>query len=126
MPKLYQCVECGNEFYINNGQLPYIDEKNRTVCDSCHHEWRKACGFNTEKGTPTTSFNEPTHYHQGQMDTIEFLQKGFPPEVCMGFFLGNVIKYAQRANYKNGVEDFEKMVDYANRALDWYKRRYVE
>lgn len=73
-----------------------------------------------------TTFNEPTHYHQGQMDTIEFLQKGFPPEVCMGFFLGNVIKYAQRANYKNGVEDFEKMVDYANRALDWYKRRYVE
>jgi hypothetical protein len=64
---------------------------------------------------------EPLHYHQHELDTIAFLQKGFPPEVFLHFAIGNVIKYAQRAEYKNGLEDFDKMVDYAVRARDWYR-----
>lgn len=69
-------------------------------------------------------FNEPAHYHQHEIDTITFLQKGFPPEVFMGFAIGHIIKYAQRANYKNGREDFIKMVDYSKRALDWYDKTH--
>jgi hypothetical protein len=65
-------------------------------------------------------FNEPEHYHKHEIDTIEFLKRGFPPQVFMGFAIGHIIKYAQRAEYKNGREDFVKMVDYAKRALDWY------
>lgn len=107
MPKHYLCHDCGHEFILNNERLPYINERNESICDSC-------CRDRSQK------FNKPTHYHMHDMDTITFLQKGFPPEVCMGFLLGNVIKYSQRANYKNGLDDFEKMVDYAKRALDWY------
>lgn len=66
-------------------------------------------------------YNEPEHYHKHDIDTIEFLKHGFPPEVYLHFCLGNVVKYAQRAEYKNGVADLEKMVDYAIRAFDWYK-----
>lgn len=69
-------------------------------------------------------YNEPSHYHQHEIDTIEFLQRGFPPQVFMGFAIGHVIKYAQRAEYKNGREDFVKMVDYAKRALDWYDKTH--
>jgi Protein of unknwon function (DUF3310) len=69
-------------------------------------------------------FNEPAHYHKHNMDTILFLQEGFPPEVFLHFCLANVIKYAQRAPYKNGREDLEKMVDYAKRALDWYDKTH--
>lgn len=72
----------------------------------------------------TTDYNKPDHYHKHEIDTIAFLQKGFPPEVFMGFAIGHIIKYAQRANYKNGREDFIKMVDYAKRALDWYDKTH--
>jgi hypothetical protein len=69
-------------------------------------------------------FNEPTHYHQHELDTITFLQKGFPPDVCMGFFKGSIIKYTQRADYKNGREDYLKIVDFAKRMLDWYDKTH--
>lgn len=72
----------------------------------------------------TTEYNEPTHYHVHEIDTIEFLQKGFPPDVCMGFFKGSVIKYTQRADYKNGREDYEKILDFAKRMLDWYDKTH--
>jgi hypothetical protein len=67
------------------------------------------------------TYNEPEHYHHYEMDTIEFLQRGFPPDVFLHFALANVVKYAQRAEYKNGLDDLNKMVDYAVRARDWYK-----
>ena len=70
------------------------------------------------------NFNEPEHYHKHTIDTITFLQEGFPPEVFMGFAIGHIIKYAHRANYKNGREDYVKMLDYAKRALDWYDKTH--
>lgn len=70
------------------------------------------------------NFNEPEHYHQHEIDTITFLQKGFPPEVCMGFFKGSIIKYTQRADYKNGREDYLKVLDFAKRMLDWYDKTH--
>lgn len=69
----------------------------------------------------STPFNKPEHYHKYDIDTIEFLKRGFPPQVAMSFLIGNVIKYAQRAEHKNGLEDYDKMVDYAERARDWYE-----
>jgi hypothetical protein len=67
-------------------------------------------------------YNEPAHYHKHEIDTITFLQKGFHPQVCMGFFIGSIIKYAQRAEYKNGREDYMKIYDYAKRMLEWYDK----
>jgi hypothetical protein len=69
-------------------------------------------------------FNKPAHYHQHNIDTILFLQEGFPPEVFLHFCMANVVKYIQRAPYKNGREDFVKAVDYAQRALDWYEKTH--
>lgn len=50
----------------------------------------------------------PDHYHKYGMDTLEFLEKGFPPEVVRSFCLGNVVKYSQRYKLKGGIEDLEK------------------
>lgn len=72
-----------------------------------------------------TEFNTPEHYHQHDIDTIEFLQRGFPPDVFMGFAIGHVVKYAQRSKYKGTPrEDLVKMVDYAKRALDWHDKTH--
>ena len=95
----------------------------KEVCVSCYEEAEE---LNRINPPVEVEYNEPKHYHQHAIDTIEFLQKGFPPEVFLHFSLANVVKYAQRAEYKNGLEDLDKMVDYAIRARDWYKRRWTD
>ena len=68
--------------------------------------------------------NKPTHYHTHDIDTIEFLKRGFPPQVLTGFLIGNIIKYTQRFEYKNGEDDVLKIVDYAKRLEEWYKETH--
>lgn len=65
--------------------------------------------------------NEPEHYHKHEMDTIDFLQKGFPPSVFKGFALGSAIKYLHRYENKNGIEDLEKAKDYIQRLILFHK-----
>ena len=72
----------------------------------------------------TIEFNEPTHYHTHELDTIEFLKRGFPPQVLTGFLIGNIIKYTQRFEYKNGKDDVLKIVDYSKRLLEWYDKTH--
>jgi hypothetical protein len=67
---------------------------------------------------PVSSVEAPTHYHKYQMDTLGFLEKGFAPEVLKGFLIGNVIKYIQRFEHKNGLEDIEKAANYLNILLE--------
>jgi hypothetical protein len=68
--------------------------------------------------------NKPIHYHTHDIDTIEFLKRGFPPQVLTGFLIGNIIKYTQRFEYKNGEDDVLKIVDYAKRLEEWYKETH--
>jgi hypothetical protein len=95
----------------------------KEVCVPCYEHVKEL-----EKENPPVEvepmYNEPEHYHKHAIDTISFLQEGFPKEVFMGFAIGHIIKYAQRANYKNGREDYVKMLDYAKRALDWYDKTH--
>lgn len=65
-------------------------------------------------------YNEPPHYHQHEIDTITFLQKGFSPNVFTGFAIGSAIKYLQRYEEKGGREDLVKAFDFSKRLLDWY------
>jgi hypothetical protein len=66
-------------------------------------------------------YNEPPHYHKYEIDTIEFLQKGFPPEVFKGFAIGSIVKYLHRHTEKNGLEDLLKAEDYAKRLFQFAK-----
>jgi hypothetical protein len=69
----------------------------------------------------THEFKEPSHYHQYEIDTIDFLQKGFPPSVFKGFAIGSAIKYLHRYENKNGMEDLEKALDYVKRLIEFHK-----
>jgi hypothetical protein len=113
------CTECGlqrKNLGIWNG---------RFVCDKCFTELENLAILQMPNAVEVEAkFNEPEHYHKHDIDTIEFLKRGFPKEVFMGFALGSIIKYAQRANYKNGLEDFDKLVDYAIRARNWYEETH--
>jgi hypothetical protein len=124
-PYQLNCIVCNKLIGENESRVQHNGD---IFCGPCYTMSREVGrkleqAFNKETET-TKEFNEPAHYHKHNIDTIKFLQEGFPPEVFMGFAIGHIIKYAQRANYKNGREDFIKMVDYSKRALDWYDKTH--
>lgn len=57
-----------------------------------------------------------THY--GSNDTIQFARDNFPPEQLEGFFRINVIKYVDRYDRKNGVEDLKKAQHYLQMLIE--------
>lgn len=65
---------------------------------------------------------KPEHYHKYNMDTLTFLEHGFPPEVLKGFCLGSAIKYLQRYELKNGLQDLEKAKFYVDKLIELKKK----
>jgi hypothetical protein len=60
----------------------------------------------------------PEHYKTGGLETIKILEAKLTKEQLKGFYLGNVIKYVTRAEYKNGSEDLKKAQYYLNKLVE--------
>jgi hypothetical protein len=52
--------------------------------------------------------NHPSHYGQGQIEAIEYIQDFLNDDEYIGYLRGNIAKYMHRWRYKNGVEDLRK------------------
>lgn len=52
--------------------------------------------------------NSPTHYTDGGIETIDYLQAKLTEDQFEGFLIGNVLKYCSRYRNKNGLEDVKK------------------
>jgi hypothetical protein len=63
------------------------------------------------------SVNQPNHYKQGSLETIEVIKGSMTKEEYIGYLKGNIIKYVCRAQYKNKIEDLMK----AQKYLEWFK-----
>jgi hypothetical protein len=62
--------------------------------------------------------NQPPHYTQGGIETIDYLEAKMTPEQFEGFCVGNALKYISRAGHKNdATEDYRKAVWYLNRMI---------
>lgn len=61
--------------------------------------------------------NHPSHYNQNKLETIEIIQQALTPEEFVGFLKGNIIKYLDRHEFKNGEQDLEK--------AQWYSRSKI-
>jgi hypothetical protein len=83
MQKPLSCKDCNVDLDIHTAW----GDNGHVLCGDCLHK-RKSLEIVKDK------FNEPEHYHKHNIDTIKFLQEGFPPEVFMGFAIGHIIKYA--------------------------------
>src|SRR5699024_580981 len=57
----------------------------------------------------------PSHYTNGNIETIDYLKDTLSKEQHEGFCRGNVLKYLSRYPHKNGVEDLNKAKTY----LEW-------
>jgi hypothetical protein len=66
----------------------------------------------------------PKHYHIGNIDVIEFLERYFPENkftVAEGFYIGNILKYVCRHKEKGGMADLEKAEKYLHKLMEGMK-----
>lgn len=61
--------------------------------------------------------NNPAHYTQGGIETIDFIRAKLTPEEFEGYCKGNVLKYVARASLKGGHEDLRKAGKYIEFAV---------
>lgn len=65
--------------------------------------------------------NSPTHYTQGEMETITAIEG-----LGLDYHQGNVIKYVSRYRYKNGIEDLRKAKWYIDRLIFIEEQRQIK
>lgn len=61
--------------------------------------------------------NHPSHYGQGKIEAIEYIEDFLTKEEYIGYLRGNIAKYMHRWRYKNGIEDLEK--------AQWYLTKLI-
>lgn len=52
------------------------------------------------------------HYKQGGIECIDAIRASMTPQQFKGFCKGNVLKYMWRYEYKGGLADLKKALDY--------------
>ena len=61
--------------------------------------------------------NHPSHYTEGKIECIEYIEDKLTPEEYRGYIKGNVLKYITREKHKNGDEDLRKAKWYLDRLV---------
>lgn len=61
--------------------------------------------------------NNPSHYTQGEIETIDYIQDKLTDTEFRGYCKGNILKYLSREQHKGGDEDLRK--------AQWYLDRLV-
>lgn len=62
--------------------------------------------------------NSPSHYGQGDIEAIEYIEDFLTREEFIGYLRGNIAKYMHRWRYKNGLEDLKKAQWYLNKLTE--------
>lgn len=62
--------------------------------------------------------NHPSHYTEGKIECIEYIEDKLTPEEYRGYIKGNVLKYITREKHKNGDEDIRKAKWYLDRLVN--------
>jgi hypothetical protein len=60
----------------------------------------------------------PDHYKSKSKETIERLQDNLTAGEFKGYLKGNILKYLDRYEHKNGVEDLKKAQWYLNKLIE--------
>jgi hypothetical protein len=63
----------------------------------------------------------PDHYKSKPKETIERLQDNLTAGEFKGYLKGNILKYLDRYEHKNGVEDLNKAQWYLNKLIELEK-----
>lgn len=68
----------------------------------------------------------PAHYKQGGLEVVEIWRRKLTPEEFKGACKANILKYVFRADSKNGIEDYEKAMQYLKFLIEYERRRQNE
>ena len=60
----------------------------------------------------------PSHYTQGDIETIDYIRDKLTAEEFVGYCKGNILKYISREQHKNGTEDLKKAQVYLAWAIE--------
>ena len=66
--------------------------------------------------------SHPTHYTQGSIETIEYMESCLSEEEFCGGCKMNVLKYVSREKHKNGLEDLKKARWYLDRLITYLEK----
>lgn len=66
--------------------------------------------------------NHPSHYTQGAVETIDYMESCLSQEEFCGGCKMNILKYVSREKAKNGLEDLKKARWYLNRLIDYLEK----
>lgn len=61
--------------------------------------------------------SNPSHYNQGSIETIDYIESCLSREELCGGYKFNIIKYVSREKHKNGLEDLKKAKWYLDRLI---------
>lgn len=61
--------------------------------------------------------NHPNHYKSGGLEVIDIIEAKLSPEQLKGYYLGNIMKYVFRHEYKDGITDLKKARWYLDRLI---------
>jgi hypothetical protein len=68
-------------------------------------------------GAAQDNVNNPSHYGQGKIEAIDYIEDFLNEEEFIGYLRGNIAKYMHRFRYKNGLEDLKKAQWYQNKLI---------
>ena len=66
--------------------------------------------------------NSPSHYGQGKIEAIDYIEDFLNEEEFIGYLRGNIAKYMHRFRYKNGLEDLKKAQWYQNKLIKFMEK----
>lgn len=90
----------------------YGYDTTEAICAELSEENRKL-----KEGKKMDKVNHPSHYTEGKIECIDYIEDKLTPEEYRGYIKGNVLKYITREKYKNGDEDLKKAKWYLDRLV---------
>jgi hypothetical protein len=66
----------------------------------------------------TDPVNNPSHYNQGGIETIEAIRSALGRDGFCDYCCGNAMKYVWRWRHKGGIEDLKKARWYLDRVIE--------
>lgn len=108
-----RCASCGSMLVFS-----YQDLKNAHI-DKCIESVEVTTSTDDEPEFDVV--NKPQGYNSYDLETINAIRGQSTDEEFQGYLKGNVMKYVARYNFKNGVEDLEKLIIYAEFLRDHVK-----
>lgn len=115
-PKDGSVLEYPNGYTYSNSR--WVDFEKCIDIETRVHPMANTYAPNPKDRGKEDKVNSPSHYGQGSIECIEYIEDFLTREEFIGYLRGNIAKYLHRWRYKNGLEDLKK--------AQWYQNKLIE